>query len=111
MCSSLHDTTTIEDEDTVHMLDRGQTVSNHQGGLTSDEFREGPLDEMFVLGISEGCGLIEDDDRGILQQSSSQCYTLLFTTREVYSSLKVRTCGPSWLMICCTSLKNGLAIL
>ena len=87
MGSSLHDTTTIEDEDTVHMLDRGQTVSNHQGGLTSDEFREGPLDEMFVLGISEGCGLIEDDDRGILQQSSSQCYTLLFTTREVYPLL------------------------
>ena len=37
MCSSLHDTATIEDEDTVHMLDRGQTVSYHQGGLTSDE--------------------------------------------------------------------------
>jgi len=37
---------------------------------------------MFVLGISEGCGLIKDDDRGILEQGSCQGDTLLFNGKN-----------------------------
>ena len=54
-------------QDLVGVPDGGQAVGNGDDGLAPGQLRQGVLDQMLVLGIDAGGGLVQDDDGGVLQ--------------------------------------------
>ena len=49
-------------QDLIGVPDGGQAVGNGDNGLAPGQLRQGVLDQMLVLGIDAGGGLVQDDD-------------------------------------------------
>ena len=73
----------IEDDDIVRVLHRGQPVGDHQHRFVPGQRLKGLLDLMLVLRVSEGGGLVQHHDRGVLQNGPGQGDTLLFPAGEI----------------------------
>src|SRR3569832_1825491 len=70
MGSALEDLTLFKDEDPIGFHDGGEAVGDHKGGPPFDQPCERLLIQRFGLSIERRGGLIEDENRRVLQQSA-----------------------------------------
>ena len=68
MGAGLDDPAVVDDEDLVGVADRREPVRDDQGRPALEGGVEGALDRGLGLGVEVGGGLVEDDDRGLLEQ-------------------------------------------
>ncbi len=76
------DAAVLDDKDLVGVPDRGQTVGDGDDGFATGELGDGRLDQVLVLRIDAGRGLVEDDDGRILKDSPGDGNPLFFTTGQ-----------------------------
>ena len=72
----LHHAAVIHDDNAVSTQDRGQTVSDDQGGAGLHGFIQGGLDKAFVLGVQGAGGLVQQKDRRVAHQGAGDGETL-----------------------------------
>ena len=70
----------IEHDDPVGLLHRGEPMGDDKCGPVADELRERSLDVALRLGVERGGGLIENQDRRILQKRACNSDTLPLAT-------------------------------
>ena len=73
----------IQYNDLIRTDDGRQTMRNHDDGAFFCQNRKSLLDQGFILGIGEGCGLVQNDDRSIFENRSCQSHALLFAAGKV----------------------------
>ena len=49
-------------QDLIGVPDGGETVGDGDNGLAPGQLRQGVLDQVLVLGVDAGSGLVQDDD-------------------------------------------------
>ena len=64
------------------MPDRAQSVRNHKTSAALHQSLQGLLDQLLGYRINAGGRFIQNEDRGILEKSSSNADPLLFTHTE-----------------------------
>ena len=62
----LGDAAILDDQDLVCVPDGVEPVGDDQQGLAPAQFTDGLLDVLFIVRVHAGCGLVQDDDRGVL---------------------------------------------
>ena len=66
MSSLLDNLSVLDNNDTIHLADRGQAVRDDDRRPAFHQFIKGVLNQRFGMGIETRCRLIQDQDRGIL---------------------------------------------
>lgn len=61
-----HDLTLVHHTDLIRVTDRRETVGDHYGRTVLHQVLQRFLHQTFGFRIQGGCGLIQDQDRGIL---------------------------------------------
>ena len=87
MRAALHDPAAIDDEDLIGMLDGREPVRDDDNRLPPRELGEGLLYEGLVLRVDARRRLVEDHDRGVLEQRAGDGDALLLPSREGVSRL------------------------
>lgn len=77
----------LEHEHPIDALKRGNAMGNHDGRAVSDQHIHGLANLDFRFGIDVGCGFVEDHDRRIFEQDSSNGDALLLSHRQFDASL------------------------
>ena len=77
------DVAVVEDNDTVGITDGAQAVGNDEGCTTLHQRVHTTLYEPFRTGVDGGCGLVEDEHRGIRDGSTGDGNQLAFALGEV----------------------------
>lgn len=67
----------------VGILNGGKAVGDHQDGFPFGQALKCHLNFVFVLGISEGGRLVQQNDGGILEDGPCKSDALLFSTGEI----------------------------
>ena len=62
------DTPFVQHHNAIGVLDRGQAVRDHDGRAPAHQLLERRLDQPLGLGVERGGGLVEDQDRRILEK-------------------------------------------
>ena len=70
MASLLDDAAVLHGDDDVGVADGGEAMGDDEGGAVGHEPGEGASDRHLVDGIEMACGLVENEDRRILEESA-----------------------------------------
>ena len=87
MSAKAVDLTVIHDNDSVSVLDTGNTLSNDQLGGIRDLFGKSTADPCICGGIYRTGGVIQDQDLRFLQKGTCDTETLLLTSGNVRTAL------------------------
>jgi len=79
----LDDAALVHDDEPVHGRDGGEAMGNRDHGLTFHQIEELLLDGGLHLGIERAGGLIQDQDRRVLQEHARDGDALALTAREL----------------------------
>ena len=82
MGALLHDAALVQHQDLVGIADSLQPVGDHQHRLLPGQRFHSLLELVLVLRVHVGGGLIEDDDRGVLQEAPGDGDALLLPAGE-----------------------------
>lgn len=74
-------TLAVEYDDLVGLTDRLQSVRDHHSGLVAGEVCKALLDERFALDVQRCRCLVEQDDRGVLEERTGDRHPLTFPAR------------------------------
>ncbi len=74
--SFLNNPSFFHNTDPVGVSDGGEPVGDNHGGAVFHQVFDGLLDLDFRFGVEGGGGLIEDEDRGVFDQGTSNRQTL-----------------------------------
>ena len=83
----LHDAALVEHGDPVGEADGGQAVRDEDDGPALGEIGESLLHDVLALGVEIGGGLVQDEDRGILQERSREGDPLPLPPGELHAAL------------------------
>ena len=83
MSALFDDAAVVEDDDTVCIADGAETVGDDESGATLHQRVHTTLYEPFRTGVDGGCGLVEDEHRGIRDSSTGDGNQLAFALGEV----------------------------
>src|SRR5262245_48858021 len=75
------------DQDLIRLANSAQSVGDDKTGAVQHEAFERFLDQLFRRRIHAGGGLVEDQDRGILQKGPGDAHSLLFSNAEFHTTL------------------------
>ena len=67
MGAPLDDAAVLHHQDLIGVLDGGQPVGDGEDGLSFRQGGQGLLDQVFVLRVHAGSGLVQDDDGRVFQ--------------------------------------------
>ena len=81
MGSLLHDPAAVEDHQTVGSPYGAEPVGNDQGRTPHQELAQGILDQPLALGIQVAGGLVQNEDRGILENGAGNGDSLSLASR------------------------------
>ena len=87
MAAPFDDPTGVQHDDFVGIHDGRQPMGDNQRRPADCNHVEFSLDRFFRLGIQRRCRFIEDQDRRILQERTSNSDSLLLATRQFKASL------------------------
>ena len=76
MASLLDDAAVFHGDDDVGVADGGKAMGDDEGGAVGHEPGEGAADGHLVDGIEMAGGLVENEDRGVLEEGSGDGDTL-----------------------------------
>ena len=76
------DVAVIENDDRRGVADRGKTVRDDQDGFADDQLLERELDGGLAVAVEGAGGFVEDEDRGVPQESAGQGEALLLSAGE-----------------------------
>ena len=82
MFASFDDTSFVEHADEVGMLDGRETMGHDEGGTFGHEVLEGFLNQFLGLGVECRGGLIQYQNRWVLEDSTCDGEALTLTTGE-----------------------------
>src|SRR5439155_26467092 len=85
--ANFRDRAPIEDHNAVGAADRRQPVCNHHDRPSHYQVAQGPLDEQLGLRVKLGGGLVENEQRRILEQSPGDGDALALAAREALAAL------------------------
>jgi len=77
--AGLDDDAAVEDDDLVGAHDRRQPVCDHEDRASDEQPLEPGLHGGLAQGVQCRCGLVEHDDRGVLQERTRDGDTLPLT--------------------------------
>jgi len=72
----------VEHEDFGRVANGGKAVGDDEHGFADDQFFEGELDGGFALAVEGAGGLVEDEDRGVAQESAREREALFLSAGE-----------------------------
>jgi hypothetical protein len=78
--ATLDDAAVVDDADEVGAADGREAVRDDDGGAVGEGGIERRLDRGLVLDVEAAGGLVEDDDRRVLQQQASDGEALLLAS-------------------------------
>lgn len=84
--AALRDATSVNHKDLVRIADGRKPMRNRHNGLVCRKLCYGMLYERLVLGINACRGLVQDDDRCILQKGTRNGDPLLLASRQCRAS-------------------------
>lgn len=79
MLAAFHDFAFVDDVYDVGMFDGGEAMSYGDGGAALHQAVESLLYQVFAFCVESGSGLIQDENRGVLQDGSSDADALPLT--------------------------------
>nr|GEU28155.1 hypothetical protein [Tanacetum cinerariifolium] len=85
--AALHDAAMVEHQDLLGVGHRGQAVRDHQRRAAFRDFLQLRLDRLLRFRVERRRGLVEDQDRRILEQGAGNRHALLFAARQFQSPL------------------------
>jgi hypothetical protein len=85
--AALDDAARVHHQNLVRIHHGGQAVRNHQRGLALRGALQLGLDGALVGRVQRRGGLVEDQDRRVLQQGAGNGHALLFAARELEAAL------------------------
>ena len=77
------DTAILHDKDLVGLFDRDQTVGDRDDRLSLGQLGDRLLDQVLVLRIDAGGGLVQNDDGGVFQNGAGDGDALLLAAGDV----------------------------
>ncbi len=83
MGAALNDLPIVKHQNFVGVLHSGKAVGDHQDRLFLRQLFKGKLYLVFVLRVREGGGLIQNDDRRVLQNGPCQRDALVLAAGEI----------------------------
>ena len=87
MRALLRDAAPVQHDEAVHELQRRQAVRDGDDRLSLHQHRQGFLDRRLDLGIERRGRLVEDEDRGVLQDHARDRNALALSARELDAAL------------------------
>ena len=87
MFAPFYDLTLMHHTDLICVTDRRETVGDHYGRTVLHQVLQRFLYQTFGFRIQGGCGLIQDQDRGILQDRTGDTDSLALSTRQFSTSV------------------------
>ena len=84
---ALDDPTAVHDEDLIGVAHGRQAVGDDDDGATRRQAGQGPMNVPLGGGVGLGGGLVQKEDRGVLEVGPGKGDTLLLTAREEPSLL------------------------
>ena len=81
--TSFNNLSIIKDQNFISILDCGDSMCNDNRGLSSHNLIKGFLDSFFVFSIKSTSGFIQNQNRGVLENSSGNSNSLLLTTGKL----------------------------
>ena len=85
-----HQPALVDDRDTVGMLDRSQTMGDHQCGAPGHQAGQRLLDQVFALCVECAGGFIQQQDRRIDQQCTGDGQALPLPAGQADATLAQR---------------------
>ena len=82
MRSLLDQPTVIEYQNTIRMLNRRQSVGNHEHCAPLQQSVDRLLHQSFTLGIERRCGFVENEDWRVGEEGPRNGQPLALSTRE-----------------------------
>ena len=70
----------VDNNNLVGTLDGAQSVGNNHRCAASKQFVEGLLNQFLAFGVEGTCGLVEDENLGVLEHSTGYAESLALTT-------------------------------
>ncbi len=95
MGSTFCDLSIGNDQNLIGMADGVQPVGDDQQSFTPAELTDGFLDAAFIVGVDAGSGLVENNDRGILQNTPGDRDALCFPPERVAPPSPITVSKPS----------------
>ena len=80
MLAALHDSPAVYYQNLVGALDCGQPVRDDNQGLVPDKLIDGFLDILLVVWVNASSGLVQQDNRRVLEDCPRYRYALLLST-------------------------------
>ena len=90
MIALLHNDALRQDNDMIRMLHGREPVGHDQHGANTANAGEGVLNEQLCLCVDIGGGLVEDDDRGLVNDGAGKAQELPLSGGEVVAPLPDR---------------------
>ncbi len=90
MVALLDDPAVAQDDDPVGVAHGREAVGDHDTGAPGHHYVEAGLDLLLGEGINAGGGLVEDEDRRVLQQHARQRDQLALAHRQTRAALADR---------------------
>jgi hypothetical protein len=82
VATDFRDSTPVDDDDAIRVLDAGDPMSDQQDGPSPHEPGERLLDEELALGVEVRGGLVEDQDGRVSQERASDGESLGLAARQ-----------------------------
>lgn len=82
MRATLGDASGVDDEDLVGVTDGGQAVGDDDDRPSGRQLGQGPVNVSFGGGIGLSGGLVQDEDRGVLEVGARQGDALALSPGE-----------------------------
>ena len=95
MAALFQHTALVEHDDVVRVLDRGQAMRDHQRGAVLHQSLHGFLDQALRFGIQRAGGLVEDQDRRVLEDRARDGDALALATGDQRPALPDRAVQPA----------------
>ena len=80
VCTLLGNTALVDDVDAVCIVDGAQAVSNDDRCSAYKKLGQSVLHQLLALGVEGRCSLVEDENLGVLEDSTGDANTLALTT-------------------------------
>ena len=87
MAAVLDQLAVLQTEDDVGVLDGGEPMGDGDGRPALRGPLEGVLDQPLGLGVQRRGRLVQDQDRGVLQEDARDGQPLLLPARELHAAL------------------------
>ena len=85
-CTRLDQSSVVKDEHTIGALDRGQTVRDNDRRAVLHQIRQRISHQGFGRLVQRARRLVENQNRGILDDRPGDCETLTLSTRECHTA-------------------------